>query len=101
MDPEVFFVMVFVAGLGGFTGFMWGKARAARQFLDRWGDALLIRARSAEGASVPPPEGVRRLADSVDHLAQRFELMEQRLDFAERLLERERLPASSRPGLPR
>jgi len=101
MPPELFFSLVFAGGLGCFTGFMWGKARASKQFLERWGDALLARPRAFESPSAPPADAVRRITNSVDHLAERFELMEQRLDFAERLLERERLPAAHRPDLPR
>jgi hypothetical protein len=101
MDPEVFFALLFAGGVGCFTGFMWGKARAAKQFLERWGDALLMRGRAPEAAAVPSADAVRRITSSVDHLAERFELMEQRLDFAERLLERERLPSTTRPDLPR
>jgi len=101
MEPGVFFAMLFAGGVGCFTGFMWGKARSAKQFLERWGDALLVRGRLAEPAAAPPPESVRRITNAVEHLAERFELMEQRLDFAERLMERERLPAGQRSDLSR
>lgn len=101
MEEEVFFSLVFGGGVGLFAGFMWGKARAAKQFLERWGDVLLMRARPAEAAAPLPSEAVRRIAGSVDHLAERFDLMEQRLDFAERLLERERLPGGHLPDAPR
>jgi hypothetical protein len=94
-------MMLIAGGVGCFTGYMWGKARATRQFLERWGDALLTRGRGAEQTPAVPPDSVRRIATSVDHLAERFELMEQRLDFAERLLERERLPAAQRHDSPR
>ena len=97
MDPGVFFALLFAGGVGCFTGFMWGKARSAKQFLERWGDALLMRSRVAEPTGALPPESVRRITSSVEHLAERFELMEQRLDFAERLLERERVTAVPRP----
>jgi len=101
MEPGVFFAMLFAGGVGCFTGFMWGKARSARQFLERWGEVLLMRSRVAEPSGVLPPESVQRIASSVEHLAGRFELMEQRLDFAERLLERERVTGVPRPDLQR
>ena len=70
MDEEVFVALLFAAfvsgALGCFTGFMWGKARASRQFLERWGDALLSRSRPAEPGVAPPADAVRRIATSVD-----------------------------------
>ena len=101
MEEEVFFSLLWGGALGCFMGFMWGKARASKQFLERWGDALLSRGRPAEPVAAPANDAVRRIATSVEHLADRFELMEQRLDFAERLLERERLPAARQAELPR
>jgi hypothetical protein len=101
MEEEIFFTMLFSGGAGLLVGYLWGKARGAKQFFDRWGDALLMRTRPQEVSAPPPNDSVRRIASSVDRLSERFELMEQRLDFAERLLERERLPASQRSDLPR
>lgn len=99
MDEEVVVGMFFGFLFGGWVGYLAAKARVTRQFLERWGDVLLMRARPAEERTVAGDE-VRRMANAVDNMSQRFDLLEQRLDFTERLVERERVLQRRTPESP-
>jgi hypothetical protein len=90
MSPDLW-AIVPIAGMGLSAFFMFGVYK----LLSRWLDA------KARRDAAPPSEDVRELQREVDELRalpERVAQLEERLDFAERLLARERERASLRPG---
>jgi hypothetical protein len=90
VSPDLW-AIVPIAGMGLSAFFMFGVYK----LLSRWLDA------KARRDAAPPSEDVRELQREVDELRalpERVAQLEERLDFAERLLARERERASLRPG---
>lgn len=91
MSPDGVWVFVPIAGMATASFFMFGVYK----LVNRW-----IDAKTRRDAAVPPDE-LRELQREVDELRAlpgRLAELEERLDFAERLLARERERAALRPG---
>ena len=71
-------------GLGGFA--MFAVYRTVNRFLDRRHERLLA---SAQAASSPEFEDLRSRVEVLEDTALRVQELEERIDFAERLLTRE------------
>lgn len=86
MDEEfiVFIVSLLVVGGTGGFGYMLGKARAAKEYLERHGPT---GARLPADANSSQDSEMVRLRAAVEGMVHRFDLMEQRVDFTERLVE--------------
>ncbi|MBX6362636.1 MAG: hypothetical protein IRZ00_02100 [Gemmatimonadetes bacterium] len=75
-----------------------------RPLSKRLGDLIAVLAQSRAGAATAAPKAddaeTQRLRATVEHLTARLELMEERLDFAERLLATSgRAPGAAAPLL--
>jgi len=91
MSPDGVWVFVPIAGMATASFFMFGVYKLVTRWLD-------VKARRE---AVVPSEDLRELQREVDELRAlpgRLAELEERLDFAERLLARERERASLRPG---
>lgn len=91
MSPDGVWVLVPLAGMATGAFFMFGVYK----LFSRWLDARARR------DTVAPSEDLRELQREVDELRalpQRLAEIEERLDFTERLLARERERASLKPG---
>jgi hypothetical protein len=86
MNEGLFMMFMLMAvGGGGISGYFWGKSRATRQFLERFGD-MLLREEGRRSAGATPPDAAR-VSATIDRIAQRFDEVEERLDFTERLVQ--------------
>jgi hypothetical protein len=85
MNEEEFFMLMMVMFGCGAVGYWVGKARAAKHYLEHLNDSLGARVRPDErgGEEVE----LARLRTAVEGISHRFDLMEQRVDFTERLVE--------------
>ena len=80
-------------GLGGLA--MFGVYRTINRALDRRHDRLLA---SDKGGSLPELEEVRNRIEALEETAFRVQELEERVDFAERLLTRDQHQIGSQDG---
>ena len=99
MPEEIAIMFMFMFTGGGLIGgYLWGKARTTQKFMDRFGDMMLREEGRRSAQAVPPPpepsvqavagRDLARVTAALDSIVQRFDQVEQRLDFTEKLVER-------------
>ena len=94
MGEEEFMFMMMLVAATGFFGYWIGKARAAKDYLER-GAHNLRGVGHAEPRSNDDAE-LARIRAALEGMAHRFDLMEQRVDFTERLVENSQRKAMAR-----
>ena len=95
MDEEVVLAIVAFMTIAGIGGYLLGRARAARDYLERLGNPRPPAPQPIENTEL------KRIEAAVETMTHRFDLVEQRLDFAERLVDAAQRKAFARPSTER
>lgn len=87
MQEEEFVIFVMMLLGSGALGYWLGRLRASKEYLERFGDLLRMQKSKPRDDDELRSVELERVRAAIEGMGHRFDLMEQRVDFTERLMD--------------